>query len=63
DGSLDIDIDDVVCLINYVFYGSYSLPPLSCADVDCDMIVDIDDIVYLIHYVFSMGPQPCAECP
>jgi hypothetical protein len=62
DGSLDIDIDDVVCLINYVFYGGYGALPLACGDVDCSMNVDIDDIVYLIYYVFSMGPQPCADC-
>ena len=63
DGSLNVDIDDIVCLINYVFYGGYAPLPLSCGDVDCSMNVDIDDIVYLIYYVFSMGPQPCAECP
>jgi hypothetical protein len=62
DASGDVDIDDAVYLIAYIFSGG--LPPDSTevGDVDCSGGVDIDDVVYLIMYIFSGGPAPCADC-
>jgi hypothetical protein len=61
-GSEDIDIDDVVYLIAYIF--SEGSPPqpyeVASGDADCSCGVDIDDVVYLIAYIFSEGPAPCS---
>jgi hypothetical protein len=59
DSSGEVDIDDVVFLIGYIF-GSGSPPdPLEAGDADCSGGVDIDDVVYLINYIFSGGNAPC----
>jgi hypothetical protein len=62
DGSGDVDIDDVVFLLNYIFGDSAAPDPVESGDVDCSDNIDIDDIVYLISYIFSSGPEPCAAC-
>jgi DNA-binding beta-propeller fold protein YncE len=56
----DVDIDDVVFLIAYIF-SSGSEPACDgiSGDVDCSNDVDIDDVVYLIEYIFAQGPEPC----
>lgn len=55
DGSLDID--DVVCMIQYLFSGgtTWCLP----YSIDAYMTGqgDIDDVVYLINYLYSGGPS------
>ncbi len=63
DGSNEIDIDDAVYLIQYIFSGGPAPDPLIKADVDCTGEVDIDDVVYLIQYIFASGPAPCDACP
>jgi hypothetical protein len=60
-GSGDIDIDDVVYLIAYIFSGGPPPDPLEAGDADCSGDIDIDDVVYLIAYIFSGGPAPCTE--
>jgi len=63
DNSEDIDIDDVVYLINYIFNEESGPVPQKCVgDVNGDGQVDIDDVVYLISYIFSMGPPPVEDC-
>jgi hypothetical protein len=63
DGSGNIDIDDIVFLINYVFNPPSPAPvPFSMGDADCSTGIDIDDIVYLIQYVFAGGPSPGDSC-
>jgi hypothetical protein len=58
DGSEDIDIDDVVYLIAYIFASGPPPDPIEAGDADCSGGVDIDDVVYLIAYIFSSGNQP-----
>ena len=58
DGSSEVDIDDVVYLIAYIFSGGPPPDPLESGDADCSGDVDIDDVVYLIAYIFSGGPEP-----
>jgi hypothetical protein len=48
DSSGDTDIDDAVCLINYIFSGGPPPDPYESGDADCSGDVDIDDVVYLI---------------
>ncbi|MBU1319609.1 MAG: hypothetical protein KKG33_09320 [candidate division Zixibacteria bacterium] len=62
DASGDVDIDDIVYLIAYIFSGGSAPNPIASGDVDCTGSPDIDDAVYLVHFVFSGGPAPCAQC-
>jgi hypothetical protein len=62
DGSSEVDIDDVVYLINYIFAGGPPPDPIESGDADCSGGIDIDDVVYLIAFIFSGGPEPCADC-
>jgi hypothetical protein len=58
-GSGDVDIDDVVYLIAYIFSGGSPPDPLIAGDANCSGDIDIDDVVYLIAYIFSGGNEPC----
>jgi hypothetical protein len=59
DGSGDVDIDDVVYLIAYIFSGEPPPDPYESGDADCSGNVDIDDVVWLIAYIFSGANAPC----
>jgi hypothetical protein len=59
DGSGNVDIDDIVSMIGYIFAGSPAPPNIAAGDVDCSGSIDIDDVVYIISFVFSSGPPPC----
>ncbi|MCK4657786.1 MAG: hypothetical protein KAT85_12160, partial [candidate division Zixibacteria bacterium] len=59
DASGEVDIDDVVYLIAYIFAGGPAPVPYEAGDANCAGGVDIDDVVYLIAYIFSGGPDPC----
>jgi hypothetical protein len=59
DVSGDVDIDDAVYLIAYIFSGGPPPEPTAAGDADCSGDVDIDDVVYLIAYIFSGGNYPC----
>jgi len=59
DASGEVDIDDVVYLIAYIFSSGPAPVPYESGDVNCAAGVDIDDVVYLIGYIFSSGPAPC----
>ncbi|MBU1318842.1 MAG: IPT/TIG domain-containing protein [candidate division Zixibacteria bacterium] len=67
DGSGDIDIDDVVYLIAWIFTGGPYPEPLIAADVhrtDCPLVVvDIDDVTHLVSYIFTGGAPPNCDCP
>ncbi|MBU2625279.1 MAG: S8 family serine peptidase [candidate division Zixibacteria bacterium] len=59
DGSGDVDIDDVVYIIAFVFTGGPSPVPVEASgDADGSGEVDIDDVIYLIAYIFTGGPPP-----
>jgi photosystem II stability/assembly factor-like uncharacterized protein len=59
DASGEVDIDDVVHLIEYIFSGGPEPVPYESGDADCSSGVDIDDVVWLIAYIFSSGNEPC----
>jgi hypothetical protein len=61
DCSGQVDIDDVVYLIMYIFSGGPEpCPRRWVGDVNCTHgDVDIDDVVYLINWIFLEGPDPC----
>jgi hypothetical protein len=62
DGTSEVDIDDVVYLLAYIFSGGQAPNPIESGDPDCSDSVDIDDAVYLLNYIFSGGPDPCFGC-
>lgn len=62
DGSSEVDIDDVVFLIAYIFSSGTAPDPVASGDSDCSGGIDIDDVVYLITYIFGGGDEPCTEC-
>jgi len=59
DSSNDVDIDDVVYVITYIFGGGPAPSPIASADADCSGEIDIDDVVYLIAFIFQSGNPPC----
>ena len=63
DASGELDIDDVVYLIAYIFLNGPQPQPLFTGDPSCNGEIDIDDVVYLIEYIFSGGPAPCLTFP
>jgi len=63
DESGNVDIDDVVYLIAYIFGGGPGpSPDICCGDADGSGGVDIDDVVYLIAFIFGGGPAPVDTC-
>ena len=53
-----IDIEDIVYLNEYVFYGGPSpIPVEKIGDCNCGDVVDVGDVVWLINYVFYGGPE------
>jgi hypothetical protein len=63
DQSGEVDIDDVVYIISYIFSQGPAPVPAESGDVECSGETDIDDVVYIIAYIFSGGAVPCADCP
>jgi len=62
-GNGEVDIDDVVYLISYIFTGGPAPVPEECMGNANGMgEVDIDDVVYLISYIFGGGPPPVENC-
>jgi hypothetical protein len=66
-GSTEVDIDDIVYLITWIFAGGPAPQPLISGDVhrtDCpDVVVDIDDVTHLVTYIFGGGAAPDCTCP
>jgi len=59
DGSEEVDIDDVVFLVSYIFSDGPAPDPIESGDANCTDDIDIDDVVYIVEYVFLSGPAPC----
>lgn len=57
-GSIQVDIGDVVYLVNYLYYGGPSPYHPEVADVNYDGVVDLGDVIYLIGYLYRGGPPP-----
>jgi len=63
DYSWQVDIDDVMYLLAYIFTGGDAPYPGWCiGDVDQSGGVDIDDVVYLLAYIFANGASPAPNC-
>jgi len=55
----ELDIDDIIYIIDWMFTGGPAPDPMDPADANCSGFVDMDDIVYLIDYIFTGGRAPC----
>jgi len=62
DGDGEVDVDDVIFLLNYIFSDGPEPVDFCCADANGDGAIDIDDVVYIIHYSFAGGPEPRRGC-
>jgi hypothetical protein len=60
--NVEIDVNDVVYLINWLYKGGTAPEPFCKGDANCDEDVDVSDVVYLINYLFKYGSAPCFEC-
>lgn len=56
----DIDLEDVIFLINYLYRNGEEPPLLETADANCDRIIDVADLMVLLNYLFKKGAPPCA---
>ncbi|MBU1318473.1 MAG: S8 family serine peptidase [candidate division Zixibacteria bacterium] len=61
DGDSNLDVDDAIYLVQFIFASGGPPNPMDSGDADCNGAVDIDDVVFLISYIFSGGPSPCIE--
>jgi hypothetical protein len=61
-GDGEVNINDAVYLINYLFKSGNPPqcldPYTACSDANGDREVTISDVVYLVNYVFKSGPAP-----
>jgi len=57
-GNGEVNTEDVVYLIDYLFKEGPAPLNLKAADVNCDEVINSADIVYLIDYLFKSGPAP-----
>jgi hypothetical protein len=56
-------IEDVIFLINYLFYAGPSPDPYSNGDCNCDGYVNMIDITRFLNYTMRQGEHPCPEVP
>lgn len=54
-------MEDVIFLINYLFYAGPSPDPYSNGDCNCDGSVNMIDITRFINYTMRQGEHPCPE--
>jgi hypothetical protein len=59
DHSGNVDIDDVIFAVNYIFLGGPAPNPLAIGNADCLGDVDIDDVIFMVNYIFLGGNSPC----
>ncbi len=57
-GNGEVQIEDIIYLINYLFIGGSAPPTVRAGDANCDGVVDVADVVYLINYLFLDGSPP-----
>ncbi len=57
----EIDIDDLIRLIEYVYLNGPSPCPPHAGDWNCDGRTNIIDILRLVNYIFKGGPPQCSN--
>ncbi len=59
DASGEVDIDDVIYLIDFIFSCGPAPDTYAMGDADCSGYVEIGDVVCLVIYIFADGNVPC----
>jgi len=54
----NVDLEDVVFLLNYLFRAGPAPPLTHMGDANSDEVTDAGDVVYLLNYIFKGGPSP-----
>jgi hypothetical protein len=54
----DINGEDVICLLNYLYREGPPPCPLLAGDANCDGDVNGEDIIILLNYLYRYGPEP-----
>jgi hypothetical protein len=57
-GDENIDIQDILFLVDFLFRSQPPFCAYDAGDVNCNQKVDISDAVYLVNFVFREGPPP-----
>jgi len=60
DISGNIDIDDILSIVNFIFGGQPLPGSILRADTNCSHYIDLDDIMVLVNYIFGGGELPCS---
>lgn len=60
DGSWQVNVSDVVCLVAFVFGDGPAPDPFWRGDCDLNGLVNISDAVFLVGYIFGGGASPCS---
>lgn len=58
----NIDINDVVYLLNYLYKTGPVPDPLRVGDPTGDCTVNVSDVLFLLNYLFKYGPPPGRGC-
>ena len=56
----DLDLEDAIFLLNYLFRNGVAPAVPESADANCDGITDVADVIVLLNYLFRNGAFPCA---
>lgn len=62
DGSLEVNVADLVYLVNYLFRGGPAPECLDEADTDASGMVNVADISIVVDFLFG-GGAPLIQCP
>jgi hypothetical protein len=57
----EVNINDAIAILNYLFRGAEEPDPTRAGDVNCDCIITINDANYLLNYLFRSGPPPVSS--
>jgi hypothetical protein len=58
----DVDLNDILDLMDYLFYSEEKGLPRHPGDSNCDYELDFLDLISLVNSLFRGGPEPCAFC-
>ena len=61
-GDGDIDLEDVIYFVNYIFHDGPPPNPLAAGDINGDCFITVADIIYLANYILNHGPAPEPFC-
>jgi len=60
---IDVNLNDLLFLANYLFAGGSAPSCMDAADVNDDGSVNTNDILYLSNFLFAGGPEPPSPYP